>query len=140
MLTKFRYAGALPVGEPVPAFCLPDLEGNEHCLSEWKGHQTCLVFVKPSCPPCKQQLADLVRLYQVFRQKDCVIVTVLLERPEGGDTLPFPVLIDEADVFRKAYGGVPTPALFLLDRNHVLRFHVVGYRAWHIDSLLVSSI
>ena len=49
----------LKVGEPVPAFSLPDLTGQTVNLSDFRGHKTLVLFWNPGCGFCQRMLHDL---------------------------------------------------------------------------------
>jgi len=42
----------LPAGTEAPNFLLPDLEGNQHALVEYRGKRVLLVFSDAECGPC----------------------------------------------------------------------------------------
>lgn len=52
----------LPVGTPAPAFELPDLEGQKHRLSDFRGRDVLLIFFNPKCGFCTRMAADLAAL------------------------------------------------------------------------------
>lgn len=47
------------MGEPAPAFSLPDLSGHTVHLSDFRGSTTLVLFWRPSCGFCQRILADL---------------------------------------------------------------------------------
>ena len=52
----------LPVGSPAPDFALPDLNGNERPLEEWRGRPLVLVFFDPDCRFSMEMLPGLAAL------------------------------------------------------------------------------
>jgi peroxiredoxin len=52
----------LPVGTAAPEFELPDLAGQRHELSEFRGRDVLLIFFNPKCGYCTKMAADLAAL------------------------------------------------------------------------------
>jgi peroxiredoxin len=57
-----REREGLPVGTSAPEFELPDLAGQKHKLSEFRGKDVLLVFFNPKCGFCTKMAADLAAL------------------------------------------------------------------------------
>ncbi len=57
-----REREGLPVGSPAPEFELPDLAGQKHKLSEFRGKHLLLIFFNPKCGFCTKMAADLAAL------------------------------------------------------------------------------
>jgi len=55
-------AQGLPVGSPAPEFELPDLNGRNRKLSEFRGRDILLLFFNPGCGFCTKMAADLAAL------------------------------------------------------------------------------
>src|SRR5690242_20660418 len=52
----------LPVGSEAPEFTLPDLAGEQHALSEYRGTKALLIFFSPGCGFCQGMVPDLAAL------------------------------------------------------------------------------
>jgi peroxiredoxin len=59
---KPKKARGLPVGTPAPDFELPDLAGERHKLSEFRGKDLLLIFFNPKCGFCTKMADDLAAL------------------------------------------------------------------------------
>jgi peroxiredoxin len=57
-----REPQGLSIGTPAPDFELPDLSGNQHRLSEFRGRELLLVFFNPQCGFCTAMADDLAAL------------------------------------------------------------------------------
>jgi peroxiredoxin len=62
-------------------FTLQDVEGRQVSLSDFKGRTVLLAFWATWCPPCKEELPTLQKIYKQYQDKDLVILTVDDERP-----------------------------------------------------------
>jgi len=130
---------------PAPTFALRDLDGALISLADlaYAGPQrprrpkqvVVLDFFRTDCKPCRAGLPKLAALHRKLGGKGLQIVLIaLLEEDEGKEKLeaflkahplPFPVLVDAYAVAGKRYvaknGGMQIPALFVVDRQGVLR-------------------
>jgi peroxiredoxin len=57
-----REPAGLPLGAAAPEFELPDLAGQKHKLSGFRGRDVLLIFFNPKCGFCTKMAADLVAL------------------------------------------------------------------------------
>src|SRR5690349_20205027 len=53
------HSSALRVGDPVPPFTLPDLNGKAVPLAAYQGRSTLLLFWNPGCSFCQHMLPAL---------------------------------------------------------------------------------
>jgi len=68
------------IGQPAPAFTLPDLDGTRRSLAEFEGKGVVLVnFWATWCPPCLREVPTLVHLDRQFRARGLHIVGVALD-------------------------------------------------------------
>jgi peroxiredoxin len=155
----FLLASSVPVAaapkldRPAPTFALRDLEGALISLADlaYAGPQrprrpkqvVVLDFFRTDCKPCRQGLPRLAALHRKLGGKGLrVLLIALLEEDEGQEKLerflrahplPFPVLVDPYAVAGKRYvaknGGMQIPALFVIDRQGVLRGRFAGLSA-----------
>ena len=63
-------------GQKAPDFTLIDLAGKSVSLSSQRGKVVVLVFWAPWCPPCKEELQSLNKLYQAYRSRGLVVLAV----------------------------------------------------------------
>ncbi|GKU23235.1 TlpA family protein disulfide reductase [Clostridium folliculivorans] len=59
-------------------FKLKTLDGKEISLSDFKGKKIFLNFWATWCPPCRQEMPELEKLYQETKDSDIVILTINL--------------------------------------------------------------
>ena len=99
-----------------------------------------LDFFRTDCKPCHKGLAKLIGLHKKYKGKGVTVYLVALLEDDGGEgklnaflkknPLPFPVLVDAYGVVGKKYvksgNGFSIPALFVIDKDGVLRAHVQG--------------
>lgn len=67
----------LETGVKAPKFCLPDQDGNQVSLEDFKGKKVILYFYpKDNTPGCTAQACGFGELYPQFQEKDAVVLGV----------------------------------------------------------------
>ena len=129
----------LEVGTQAPDFTLPDQNGEERSLSDYRGQRVILYFYpKDMTSGCTKQACAFSELYPQFREKGAVVLGVSKDtvashkRFEEKHGLPFTLLSDvEKEVIqaydvwkeKKLYGKVSMGVVrttYLIDENGVI--------------------
>ena len=71
-------------GAMAPDFEQRDTTGHMVRLSSFRGKYVLLDFWASWCGPCRQESPNLVNAYNRFKDKNFTIVSVSLDRPDGG--------------------------------------------------------
>ena len=106
------------IGEPAPEFSLPNLEGNQVKLSDFRGHTTLILFWRPGCGFCQRMLPE-IKAWET--QKPAGAPQLLMVSSESVESnlamgLHSPVLLDQAGMsVGSAYGASGTPMALLVD-------------------------
>jgi peroxiredoxin len=135
------------VGQPVPDFSLPDLEGRTHRLSDLKGKVVVLNFWATWCPPCIDEMPSLDRLSEALESKGVEVVAVSVDErfSDIGEfvekfQVTFTVLHDEGKKVSRTYQTFKYPETFILDRDGRLRSKVVGPRDWSAPTVIRDMV
>lgn len=129
----------LTIGTQAPDFTLPDQNGEQRSLSEFRGQKVILYFYpKDMTSGCTKQACAFGELYPQFREKDAVVIGISKDtvashkRFEEKYGLPFTLLSDVEktviqayDVWKekKMYGKVTMGIVrttYLIDENGVI--------------------
>lgn len=112
-------------------FKLTDLNGKEVSLSDYKGKTIYVNFWATWCPPCKQEMPFIQKLYEERKDTDLVILTVDLQENQSivkkfmtDNKYTFPVLLDKDGEVASTYGIQSIPLSILIDEN----FKIVSAR------------
>lgn len=107
------------VGQQAPVFSLPDQDGKEHRLEDYKGKWVVLYFYpKDDTPGCTKQACDIRDDWQTFKDKGIVVLGVSPDSVESHarfaekHKLPFTLLADPEKKVVKAYGVWREKVLF----------------------------
>ena len=100
----------LEIGTQAPDFTLPDQNGEEHRLSDWRGQKVVLYFYpRDMTAGCTRQACSFGELYPQFREQGAVVIGVSKDsvashkRFEERYGLPFTLLSDPELVAIQAY-------------------------------------
>ncbi len=121
-----------------PDFTVPRLGGSPIRLGDFKGQVIFLNFWATWCPPCREEMPSMERLYRRFKAKGFTVLALSIDS-RGEEVvgpfvkslgLTFPVGLDPrmtvADEYRMA--GLPTS--ILIDARGAIVAVAVGPRDW----------
>jgi len=117
------YVPTLPKGVKAPVFSLPDLNGVQHSLAEWRGKRVLLVFFDPNCTFSRRLLPYLVALGSDVVPGRPQPVVISMGSIEENRTMfdaagaGFPVLLQQSTEVAGAYKVDGTPMSYLIDAD-----------------------
>lgn len=101
----------LEIGTKAPDFTLPDQDGVEHSLSDYRGKKVILYFYpKDNTAGCTKQACGFAELYPQIQEKDAVVLGVSKDsiashkRFQEKYSLPFTLLSDPDHTVIEEYG------------------------------------
>ena len=101
---------ALSIGDPAPAFSLPDGNGSIISLADLQGKRVVLYFYpRDNTPGCTKEACGFRDVYADFQDKDVVVLGVSTDDAKSHTKfttkfeLPFPLLTDEGGQVATAY-------------------------------------
>jgi len=137
----------LAVGAAAPDFCLPGIDGQNHCLKDYAASKILvLAFTCNHCPTAQLYEGRIKQLAEDYRDRGVGLVAIEPNNPAAvrldemgytdvGDSFEdmkvraayrqfnFPYLYDgETQKVARAYGPTATPHLFILDAERKLRY------------------
>lgn len=122
-------------------FTLKDQYGNEHTLSEYRGKTVFLNFWATWCPPCRNEMPDIQKIYEEYQVKEDDSVIILgiaapnLGREGTEDEIAdflkengytYPVLMDETGEIFSKFGIRSYPTTFMIDKQGFVFGYVEG--------------
>ncbi len=112
---------SLNVGSAIPAFTLPDQNGNPFNLNDVLGKKNLVIYFYPKddSPGCTKEACSFRDQYEVFTEADALVIGISGQSVESHASfakkhhLSFTLLSDKGNVIRKLF-GVPTNLFGLL--------------------------
>lgn len=102
----------LEIGTKAPDFTLPDQDGKNHSLGDYRGKKVILYFYpKDNTAGCSKQACGFAELYPQFTEKGAVVLGVSRDsvashkKFEQNYGLPFTLLSDAERVVTEMYGA-----------------------------------
>ena len=128
----FSYAGI--VGTVAPAFSLEDLNGKAVTLEQFKGKVVFVAFWAPWCGPCKEELPELGKLYNKYRNDGFEVIGISLDGSRSDVSkfiqkinIEFLILMDKKDAAGNAYRVSSLPVGFLIGKDGIIQRKHMGF-------------
>jgi peroxiredoxin len=144
----FQALSLIRPGKPTPApdFAVPGLAGGTVAVREHRGSMVFLNFWATWCPPCKQEMPSMERLYRRFKSRGFTILAISLDTGDLGKVaafvraldLTFPIGLDLTLEVANRYAVRGLPGSFLIDRSGNIAAVAIGPRDW--DSPLAHAV
>jgi len=132
------------VGRQAPDFRLESLDGRQVSLADYAGQVVLLNFWATWCPPCKDEIPAIERVYEAHRDEGFMVLginegealaVVQVFASEIGIT--YPVLIDKRGNVAAKYRRRGLPLTLIVDRDGVIQVRHEGYlTAGQLDKYL----
>ena len=106
------------IGDAAPSFSLPDLSGNLVHLSDFRGHQTLMLFWRPGCGFCQRMLPHLVAWETQPPEGAPRLLVVSTDSVQDNQAMGLrsPVVLDQANrSIGNMFGATGTPTAVLVD-------------------------
>jgi peroxiredoxin len=125
------------VGKPAPDFDTVDLKGNTWSLSKLKGQVVFVNFWATWCPPCREEMPSMQRLYNKL-PKDKFKMIALFNKDKPALAKDFvtklgitiPILDDQQNIIGQRYSLTGLPETFIVDKQGVIREKFIGPAEW----------
>jgi thiol-disulfide isomerase/thioredoxin len=141
-LTKAQIQ-VLDISFPISDFSLPLLNGKTQTLSGLKGKVVFLNFWATWCPPCREEMPDMEKLYQRFKNEDLEFLTVNIQEGKAevesfmkDFKLSFPVALDSNGDVATKYGIRGIPTTYIIGRDGRIIAAAVGGRQWYSEEMI----
>jgi thiol-disulfide isomerase/thioredoxin len=121
--------------QPAPPFLVNDLNGNPVSTAEWHGKIVLLNFWATWCPPCREEIPELIELADRYKDRLQIVgVSMDDSSPEAVKQfavsmgMNYPIVMGSRELVGE-YGGVPAlPTSFVIDKDgRIVQKHVGLY-------------
>ena len=119
-------------------FNVAALEGGKLRLADLRGKVVFLNLWATWCPPCKEEMPAMERLWQRYKGRGLVVIALSMD--SAGVTVVKPFIEQAKYTYRvgldpkmeiaQLYGARSVPSTFIIDRKGALRAIALGQREW----------
>jgi peroxiredoxin len=112
--------------KPAPAFALVDLDGNQVELSDFQGRPVLINFWATWCPPCREEMPDIVATYEKHKGQGLMVLAISSEESAvvrgfaGENKMNFPVLLDSDGAVSDVYRIRVLPTSIFVNKDGVI--------------------
>lgn len=113
-------------------FTLVSLDGEEITLSKLKGKVVIVDFWATWCPPCRNSIPVLMKLFNKYQDQGFAVLGIsmedrtTLEKYRDQNKISYPILLGNKEV-AKAYNVQAIPHMFIIDKKGQVRKSQLGF-------------
>ncbi len=120
------------VGQTMPGFALPDLDGKSFSLAQYAGKIVMIEFCNIGCPYSRGTDPDLIALAKSYASKGVVVLGIDSNTTNAPADIKkyatdkgkiYPILKDQDNKYADAVGAKTTPEVYVIDKDGKLAYH-----------------
>jgi cytochrome c biogenesis protein CcmG, thiol:disulfide interchange protein DsbE len=148
VLAAGQAEAALRIGDPAPSMTLSHLDGTPAQIPEvLRGKVAVLHFWQIGCSSCRQEMPAMNELYGQYRRKGIEVLAINIgQKKEAVKVfaaelgISYPILIDAGGKSAATYGVTDVPRTYVVDRNGIVRYRILGGATPEMLKKLVLSL
>jgi thiol-disulfide isomerase/thioredoxin len=102
---------------------LKDLSGKQHSLSQYAGKWLIVNYWATWCPPCLEEVPDLVALYDSRKTKDLMVIGVVFEYETVGEVkryvddmlMSYPIVLGNEAIIKQIGSAEVLPTTYIFN-------------------------
>jgi thiol-disulfide isomerase/thioredoxin len=127
---------------PAPAFEGKTSQGKEIKSSDYLGKVVLIDFWASWCPPCRDEMPELVKFYKAHKDQKFEIIAINIDNDSKNmqsflDKLTskpdFPILVDNSQQIPPLFEIEAMPTTIFIDKKGNMRFRHDGFKASYIN-------
>lgn len=130
------------------SFDLKDMAGKKHVLSQYKGKWVVVNYWATWCPPCLEEVPDLVALYDSRKNKDVMVIGVAFDYQNAKEVsqyvddmlMSYPIVLGDDDTMRQIGFTDVLPTSYIYNpRGDLIKIKHGLVTKQYLDSILVRE-
>ncbi|NOT14696.1 MAG: TlpA family protein disulfide reductase [Methylotenera sp.] len=106
-------------------FLLKDMQGKSHQLSQYKGKWVLVNYWATWCPPCLEEIPDLVNLYDQRKNQDLMVLGVVFDYKQIKEVtdyvddmlISYPIILGDNQAVYQIGSAQALPTTYLYNPN-----------------------
>ncbi len=102
-------------------FMLKDTEGKRHTLAQYKGKWVVVNYWATWCPPCLEEVPDLVALYDSRKNQDVMVIGVVFDYQSAKEVaeyvddmlMSYPIVLGDDEVTKQIGSAEVLPTSYI---------------------------
>lgn len=133
-------ARGVEVGDEVPEYSAPALDGAEIALDDLRGNVVLINVWATWCGPCRVEMPPIQKSYDRFKDRGFTVIAVSIDAGPGyrekvsafADEfdLEFPILLDPEGRISRVMQTIGVPETFVVDREGKIVKRLIGAADW----------
>lgn len=130
------------IGSPAPNFDGKTVHGKEIKLSDYHGEVVLIDFWASWCPPCREEMPELIKFYEEHRNPKFELIAVNIDDKKENmlhflhDLFPeptFPIIADNNQKIPPLFNIEAMPTTIFIDKKGDIRFWHNGFKKSYVN-------
>ena len=139
--------GAANIALAANNFTLKDTIGKKHTLAQYSGKWVLVNYWATWCPPCLEEVPDLVALYDSRKNKDVMVIGVVFDYESVKDVhdyvddmlMSYPIVLGDDDVTSQIGKADVLPTTFIYNpRGELVKTKHGKVTKQYLESIIAS--